>query len=144
MRRKISTITLITLIVLMLTTMSFAGTWFKLNFSEERIGTGWGANSTSYTTEAVVTSGNPSINFRVYGGSYGDIIKVEMQKKDYVAGQGWVFKTVSTYSDKIHSSNSYVSFWDSSVRFSNDECRFIITPDSSSVNVEGYVHYFKN
>lgn len=144
MKKRISTIALTAFLILMLTTMSFAGSWYKQNFSQQNIGAGWGASTSSYTTTPVITSGNPSVNFYVYGGSYGDIIEIEMQKKDYDASQHrWVFKTVSTTKHKIRSNFSYVNFWDGSVRFSNDECRFKITPDSSSVDIEGYVHYFK-
>lgn len=145
MKKRIVTIILTTLLVLMLTTTSFAGTWHKADFSKDNLGTGFGRES-HYITKAVVTSGNPSIRFYVYGGSSKSTIKVEMQRKDYIPSEGrWDFKTVSTTTKNLHSSGyTYISFSDTSVGFTNNECRFKITPYASSVNISGYVHYFTN
>ena len=129
----------------MLTTTSFAGSWYKLNFSKNNIGTGFGRDS-YYITESVITSGKPGVYFYAYGGTSSNSIKIEMQKKEYIPSEGrWDFKTVSSTTKQLSNSGvTYISFSDTSIIFTNGECRFKITPYAGSIDISGYVHYFLN
>ncbi|WDV47900.1 hypothetical protein PV797_09450 [Clostridiaceae bacterium M8S5] len=133
--RKTSKIVVVTLVILVLSTVCFAGTWHTLKFS------GSSTFHNAYITPVVKTSGMPYLTLRITG-RVGDVVKVEMQVKDYDPSSGkWIFKTIATATDRLTSNGGYVTL--SSPKYlQNDELRYLITPSYNRMYYDGTIKYF--
>jgi len=129
------------LLVLMLTTISFAGSWVQFSISQENLGTGIGKVSEYYTDE-FTTRGNPGIDFWVENGQAYDTITIELQEETYSSGLGWHFETVDTYVHSINSGLVHV-IWYTDYFVPSATSRYRITTDAYSVDIDGFVQYYQ-